>query len=62
MNGCADCAADPEGICPEHDAQAEAEYQATMAVSPMEDIPWGTPDEWIPDNPNEDGLTMRDFL
>lgn len=29
---------------------------------PMDDIPWGTPDSWIPDNPNEDGFTQSDFI
>ena len=27
-----------------------------------EDIPWGTPDSWIPDNPNEDGFRESDFI
>lgn len=29
---------------------------------PMDDIPWGTPDSWIPDNPNEDGFRLSDFV
>ena len=29
---------------------------------PMHDIPWGTPDSWIPDNPNEDGFCQADFI
>lgn len=29
---------------------------------PMDDIPWGTPDEWIPDNPDENGMRMSDFI
>lgn len=31
-------------------------------VDPMDDIPFGTPDSWIPDNPNEDGFTRGDFI
>jgi hypothetical protein len=29
---------------------------------PMDDIPWGTPDSWIPDNPDENGMRMSDFI
>lgn len=30
--------------------------------SPLDDIPWGTPDEWIPDNPDDNGMRMSDFI
>lgn len=29
---------------------------------PMDDIPPGTPDSWIPDNPNSDGFRRSDFI
>lgn len=29
---------------------------------PRDDIPWGTPDSWIPDNPNSDGFRQADFV
>lgn len=31
-------------------------------LSVVDDIPSGTPDSWIPDNPNEDGFTRADFI
>lgn len=30
--------------------------------SPMDDIPWGTPDSWITDNPNSDGFRQSDLI
>lgn len=29
---------------------------------PMDYIPYGTPDEWIPDNPDDNGMRMSDFI
>ena len=49
-----------------HDKHDECEWiMAQMDGSdfdPMDDIPYGTPDSWIPDNPNEDGFCQSDFI
>lgn len=38
------------------------EDDGSYTVDPMDDIPAGTPDSWIPDNPNEDGFRQSDFI
>lgn len=35
---------------------------AYIDIDPMDDIPWGTPDSWIPDNPDENGMRQSDFI
>ena len=42
----------------EYDEFHSTDPGLAMAV----DIPWGTPDSWIPDNPNDDGFTRSDFI
>jgi hypothetical protein len=34
----------------------------SLMPAPIDDIPWGTPDSWIPDNPDENGMRMSDFI
>lgn len=50
----------------EHDEHGDCERMLDAMngydVNPMDNIPAGTPDDWIPDNPNEDGFRMRDFI
>lgn len=53
----------------EHDPDMECEQTAleiqnstAWNYDPMDDIPWGTPDSWIPDNPDENGMRMSDFI
>lgn len=51
----------------DHDDEECARLLDAMKVGtdrydPMDDIPAGTPDEWIPDNPNEDGFRQADFI
>lgn len=52
----------------EHDEDMQCEYTAILMQQPdpfhdpMDDIPWGTPDSWIPDNPDENGMRMSDFI
>jgi hypothetical protein len=29
---------------------------------PIDDVPWWTPSEWIPDNPDENGMRDSDFV
>ena len=51
----------------EHDEDMQCEYIAISMrtpdhYDPMDDIPWGTPDSWISDNPDENGMRMSDFI
>jgi len=51
----------------EHDKDMGCEWiaiemQHSSSYDPMDDIPWGTPDSWIPDNPDENGMRMSDFI
>lgn len=49
---------------PDPDDLAEwiEEYEPEEDPDPLADIPWGTPDEWIPDNPDENGMRQSDFI
>jgi hypothetical protein len=53
------------GMSHDHDPEECERIMADMSsdsYDPMDDIPWGTPDSWIPDNPNEDGFCQSDFI
>lgn len=38
------------------------DHYADYVPDPLDTIPAGTPDSWIPDNPNEDGFCLSDFI
>ena len=54
------------GIGHSHDVHECARIIDVMengyGYDPMQNIPWGTPDSWIPDNPNSDGFRQSDFV
>jgi len=50
----------------DHDDEECARLLQAMSIGvgryPLDDVPAGTPESWIPDNPDEDGYRQSDFI